>query len=394
MTHNRVYLSPPHMTDLERTYLQEAFDSNWIAPLGPMVDAFEQEICDYTGAKHALAVSSGTAAIHLALIHLGVGRGDEVFVSTLTFSASVNPIVYQGATPVFIDSEATSWNIDPDLLAQALHERAQRGKLPKAVIVVHLYGQSADMTRILAICNRYGVPVVEDAAESMGTTYGDRHTGTFGRAGIFSFNGNKIITTSGGGMLVSDDKRLVDHARKLSTQARDAAPHYEHSEIGYNYRMSNLLAAVGRGQLQLLDERVTARRRVFNEYRRRLNHLPGVSFMPEPSWGCANRWLTVMTIDPDMSGTTPTTVRLALEEANIEARPVWKPMHLQPIFQECEAYGGRVAEQLFATGLCLPSGSSLTEHDLTRVIETVEAAFVEELYFAPASIAESALPAD
>lgn len=367
----RVYLSSPHMSGLEEEFVADAFASNWIAPLGPHVDAFEEEFCATVGAPHAVALSSGTAALHLALKLVGVAEGDEVFVSSLTFSASVNPIIYLGATPVFIDSERESWNMDPALLAEALEARARAGKLPRAVVVVHLYGQSADLDAIGELCARYSVAMVEDAAEALGATYGKIHPGTMGRAGIFSFNGNKMITTSGGGMLVSDDGELVAHARKLATQARDPAPHYEHSEIGYNYRLSGILAAIGRGQLRVLEDRVQARRRNFELYREALGELPGFTFMPEAPWGRHSRWLTCVTIDPGASGTDREAVRLALEEENIEARPVWKPMHLQPVFRRYPVFGRGVADDLFATGLCLPSGSNLAPEDLGRVVETV-----------------------
>lgn len=370
---SRIYLSPPHMSGLEQQYVQEVFASNWIAPLGPQVDAFEQEFCAVTGARHALALSSGTAALHLALRLTGVGPGDEVLVSTLTFSASVNPILYEGGYPTFIDSERASWNMDPGLLAETLAARAKAGKLPKAVIVVHLYGQSANLEPIMAACQRYGVPLIEDAAEALGATYQGKAPGTFGKAGIFSFNGNKIITTSGGGMLVSADKAFIDHARKLATQARDPAPHYEHSEIGYNYRLSNILAGVGRGQLAVLAERVQARRANFAYYEKMLGHLPGIQFMPEASWGRHTRWLTVMTIDPLQFGADREKVRLALEAENIEARPVWKPMHLQPIFARYARIGGDVAESLFKDGLCLPSGSSLTAAERERIVNIIRA---------------------
>ena len=356
------------MSGLEQQYVQEAFDSNWIAPLGPNVDGFEREMCQYTGAKHALALSSGTAALHLALLLAGVGPGDEVLVSSLTFSASVNPIIYLGGVPTFIDSERASWNLNPALLAETLEQRASTGRLPKAVIVVHLYGQSADLDPILATCREHGVPLIEDAAEALGASYKERAPGTLGETGIFSFNGNKIITTSGGGMLVSDDKALIDHARRLATQARDPAPHYQHSEIGYNYRMSNILAGVGRGQLRVLPERVAKRREIFGYYEETLGNQPGVSFMPEAPWGVSNRWLTVLTIDPAQFGADREQVRLALEAENIEARPVWKPMHLQPVFAHYESVGGAVAESLFQHGLCLPSGSSLTARDLERIV--------------------------
>jgi pyridoxal phosphate-dependent aminotransferase EpsN len=363
----RLYLSPPHMSGLEQAYVADAFASNWIAPLGAHVDAFEQEFAAAVGAPHALALSSGTAAIHLALILAGVGRGDEVLVSTLTFSASANPILYLGARPVFIDSETHSWNMDPILLAETLARKAHQGKLPKAVILVHLYGQSADIALILAACQRYDVPLIEDAAEALGATYHGRSPGTFGQTGIFSFNGNKIITTSGGGMLVSADAGLIAHARKLATQARDPAPHYQHSEIGYNYRLSNVLAAIGRGQLQVLEERVQARRRNFAAYQQALGNLPGIAFMPEAPWGRHTRWLTVITVDPAQFGATREQIRLALDAANVEARPLWKPMHLQPVFAGCEVVGGAVAEALFRAGLCLPSGTAMSEDDLTRV---------------------------
>ena len=367
----RIYLSPPHMSGREQGYVQEVFDSNWIAPLGPQVDAFEAEFAATVGARHALALSSGTAALHLALQIVGVEAGDEVLVSTLTFVASANPIVYLGARPVFIDSERVSWNLDPALVVETIERKARRGRLPKAVIPVHLYGQSAAMDPILEVCAHYGVTVIEDAAEALGATYKGRSPGTLGKAGIFSFNGNKIITTSGGGMLVSADAEFIAHARKLAQQARDPAPHYEHSEIGYNYRLSNVLAGIGRGQLEVLDQRVAAKRRIFESYLRFLGDLPGLSFMPEAPWGCASRWLTVITIDPAQFGADREAIRLALEAENIESRPLWKPMHLQPVFASCEHVGGAVAENLFRDGLCLPSGSSLTEAELARVVAVI-----------------------
>jgi pyridoxal phosphate-dependent aminotransferase EpsN len=367
----RIYLSSPHMGGEELSLVNEAFATNWIAPLGPHVDAFQREFEQVVGTPHALALSSGTAALHLALQLVGVGQGDEVLVSTLTFSASVNPIRYVGGAPVFIDSERQSWNMDPALLTDTLERRARNGRLPRAVVLVHLYGQSADIDPIAAACARHGVTLIEDAAEALGATYKGRAPGTFGRVGIFSFNGNKIITTAGGGMLVSPDGDLTAHALKLATQARDPAPHYEHSEIGYNYRLSNVLAAIGRGQLRVLEERVQARRRNFELYQRELGDLPGLEFMPEAPWGRHNRWLTTLTIDPRRFGADRETIRLALEKENIEARPVWKPMHLQPVFSEFEAVGGAVAESLFRDGLCLPSGSNLSERDLGRVCEIV-----------------------
>lgn len=371
----RIYLSPPHIGDLELQFVREAFDTNWVAPLGPHVDAFEREFSDQVGSDHAVALSSGTAALHLALILAGVGRGDEVLVSTFTFSASVNPILYQGARPVFIDSEASSWNMNPALLAGALEKRAEEGKLPKAVVVVHLYGQCADLDPIADICSRYGVTLIEDAAEALGATYKGRSPGTFGKAGIFSFNGNKIITTSGGGMLVTDDPGWAVHARKLATQARELFPHYEHREVGYNYRMSNVLAGIGRGQLRLLEDRVATRRNNFARYQAHLGRLPGIGFMPEAPWGRHTRWLTCITVDPEAFGADREAIRLALEAENIESRPLWKPMHLQPVFAGYEAVGGGVAEGLFRNGLCLPSGSNLAESDLQRVVDVIHRLF-------------------
>ena len=362
------------MSGTEQDFVRDVFESNWVAPLGPHVDAFEREFCEAVGSAHAAAVSSGTAALHLALILSGVQPGDDVLVSTLTFSASVNPIKYLGANPVLIDSERVSWNIDPQLVADTIRRNAARGRPPKALIIVHLYGQSADLMPLLDICDEHGVDVIEDAAEALGAKYGERSPGTFGRMGIFSFNGNKIITTSSGGMLVSDDADLVTHARKLATQARDEAPHYQHSEIGYNYRMSNVLAGIGRGQLAVLEDRVSARRANFEYYRATLGGLPGIDFMPEAEWGRHTRWLTVLTIDPAEFGCDREAVRVALEMENIEARPVWKPMHMQPVFSDCEVVGGAVAEDLFRTGLCLPSGSNLAPDDLARVATAVRAA--------------------
>jgi dTDP-4-amino-4,6-dideoxygalactose transaminase len=369
----RVYLSSPHMGGDEERLVAEAFATNWIAPLGPHVDAFEREFADAVGSSNAAALNSGTAALHLALLLAGVERGDDVLVSTLTFSASVNPIVYLGARPVFVDSERASWNLDPTLLAEELERRARAGRLPTAVVLVHLYGQSADVDPVLEACDRHGVALVEDAAEALGATYRGRTPGTFGKAGIYSFNGNKIITTSGGGMLVSEDAELVAHARKLAAQARDPAPHYQHTEIGYNYRLSNVLAAVGRGQLRVLEDRVEARRRNFDFYRETLGGLPGIEFMPEAGWGRHTRWLTTLTIDPARFGATAEDVRMALEAENIEARPVWKPMHLQPVFAGYDRVGGGVAERLFEHGLCLPSGSNLASVDLDRVAGLVRA---------------------
>jgi dTDP-4-amino-4,6-dideoxygalactose transaminase len=366
-TPKRIYLSPPHMGPAERELLLDAFDSNWIAPLGPHVDGFEREFCDAVGVPHAAALSSGTAALHLALLMLGVGPGDEVLVSTHTFAASANVVKYIGATPVFIDSDRETWNLDPGLLEEELATCTRRGKLPKAVIAVDLYGQCADYDRILPACESHGVPLVEDAAEALGASYKGKPAGSFGAAAAFSFNGNKIITTSGGGMLVSADRFLVERARFLATQARDSTPHYEHSEIGYNYRMSNLLAAVGRGQLRDLRNRVSRKREIFHFYQRALGDLPGISFMPIADFGEPNYWLTCILVDPIRFGATREDIRLALEKENVESRPLWKPMHLQPVFKDCEVRGGSVSEGIFRDGLCLPSGSSLTEQDLERI---------------------------
>jgi dTDP-4-amino-4,6-dideoxygalactose transaminase len=369
----RIYLSPPHMTGREETLVSDAFASNWVAPLGPHVDALEREFCQAIGAEYAVALSSGTAALHIALRLAGVGAGDEVLVSTLTFVASVNPILYLGATPVFVDSEPRSWNLDPTLLEAALEDSARRGRRPAAIIVVHLYGQVADMGAIMDLSRQYGVPVVEDAAEALGGSYHGCGAGTMGRFGAFSFNGNKIITTSGGGMLVCPDVDTAERARKLATQAREPTPHYEHNEVGYNYRLSNVLAAVGRAQLEVLEDRVAARRNNFDFYRAALGDLPGVRFMPEAPWGRHTRWLTVATIDPAALGVTRDDLRIALEVEQVETRPVWKPMHAQPLFRGCRSYGGSVSEALFAHGLCLPSGSSLSSADLERVVRLFRA---------------------
>jgi pyridoxal phosphate-dependent aminotransferase EpsN len=372
---DRLYLSPPHIGPDELALVTEAFKTNWVAPVGPHVDAFEREFAAYVGVEHAVALSSGTAALHLALRDLGIGPGDEVAVSDLTFCASVNPILYEGATPVFVDSECRSWNLDPNLVEDLFRNRAARGRQVTALVPVHLYGQTADLDALVALCERYGVTMVEDAAEALGATYRDRSPGTFGRAGIFSFNGNKIITTSGGGMLVTDRAETAAHVKKMATQARDAAPHYEHSEVGYNYRLSNVLAGIGRGQLRQLDARVAARRRVFDAYVDALGDLPGVDFMPEAAWGTHTRWLTCLTIDPEAAGVTREDVRLALEADDVEARPVWKPMHLQPVYAQYETVGGAVSADLFDRGLCLPSGSAMTEADVERVVHGVKSVF-------------------
>ncbi len=361
----RIYLSPPHLSGLELEYVKDAVDSNWVAPLGPQVDAFEQELAELVGVPNALALSSGTAALHLALVVVGIGPGDEVACSSFTFSASANPVVYARATPVFVDANAATWTMDPARLEQALAERPSI----RAVIAVDLYGQCCDYDRIRELCAARGVILIQDAAESLGATYRDEPAGGQGELAAFSFNGNKVITTSGGGMLVSRDASPIEHARKLSTQARDLAPHYEHTEIGFNYRLSNLLAAVGRAQLAVLPERVDARRRVNGRYRELLADTPGISFMPEAPYGESNCWLTCIVVDPDEAGTDRERIRLALEAEDIESRPLWKPMHLQPVFADVPAYGGEVSARLFERGLCLPSGSALTDDDQRRVVE-------------------------
>jgi len=368
----RIYLSPPHMSGRELDLVGEAFASNWIAPLGPFVDRFERDLAEAVGVRHAAALSSGTAALHLALQLLGIGPGDSVLVSTLTFSATANAVAYVGADPVFVDASSSTWNIDPDLLHEELRARAARGKTPKAVIAVDLYGQSADYDRICASCEEFGVPLIEDAAEALGATYRGKPVGGFGRFGVFSFNGNKIITTSGGGMLVSNDGDAITRARFLATQARESAPHYEHATIGYNYRMSNILAAIGCAQLEVLEERVVARRAIFERYRRALGDAPGITFMPEADYGRNTRWLTCITVDPERFGASREEIRLALEAENIEARPVWKPMHLQPVFRDCEVRGGAVSEGLFRDGLCLPSGSDLNSAEVGRVLHVIQ----------------------
>lgn len=352
----------------ERRLLMDAFDSNWIAPLGPHVDAFEAEMATRMGGGHATALSSGTAALHLAMRMLDVGPDDEVFTSTFTFAATANAICYQGASPVFIDSERETWNMDPALLEEALEEAAQRGRLPKAVIVVDLYGQCANYDAIEPLCERYEVPLIEDAAEALGGSWGGRPAGSFGAMGVLSFNGNKIITTSGGGMLVSQEEHWTDRARFLATQAREPAAHYQHEEVGYNYRLSNLLAAVGRGQLAALDDRVAARRAHFRHYADELGTLPGVSMMPLDPRGEPNCWLSCMTIDPEAFGCDRETVRLKLASEEVESRPLWKPMHLQPVFSDTRRVGGAVSEELFEVGLCLPSGSALSTQEREKVV--------------------------
>lgn len=362
------------MGQKEQKYINEAFESNWIAPLGPNVDEFENAIISYTGTGGAVAVSSGTAAIHLALSLLDIGRNDKVFCSSLTFVASANPILYQGAEPVFIDSEPDTWNMSPQALKRAFIDADANGQLPKVVIIVNLYGQSAKMDELLSICNEYGVPVIEDAAESLGSTYKGKASGTFGRYGIFSFNGNKIITTSGGGMLISEDVVSLQRARFLATQARDNAPHYEHSQQGYNYRLSNILAGIGRAQLEVLEDRIAARRKIHGKYCSELGEIPGIQFIKEMPQTRSNRWLTVMTIEESIAGVSVQDILESLQAENIEARPVWKPLHLQPLFKDMTYYphDEDVSARLFATGICLPSGSNLNEEDQMRVIQCIK----------------------
>jgi dTDP-4-amino-4,6-dideoxygalactose transaminase len=366
----RIYLSPPHMSGGEMKYIQEAFDQNWIAPLGPNVDAFEKAIADYTGIGHVAALSSGTAAIHLGLIILGVEPGDEVIASTFTFSATVNPIVYLGAVPILVDSEPETWNMDPELLEKAIKSRMAKGKKPKAILPVHLYGMPAKMDEIMKIANRYEIPVLEDAAEALGSKLGKQYAGTFGKIGVLSFNGNKILNTSGGGALLSNDREIVEKARFLSTQARDQARHYQHSHIGYNYRMSNILAGVGRGQMEVIQERVEKRRENFDFYFKNLQQLDGITLLREPSDRYfSNRWLTTLLINPKKTGITAHELQLALEEVNIETRPLWKPMHLQPVFSKYPSFVNGLSEKLFSEGVCLPSGTSLTDDDRKYILQ-------------------------
>ncbi|MGD2101032.1 MAG: aminotransferase class I/II-fold pyridoxal phosphate-dependent enzyme [Acidimicrobiia bacterium] len=367
---SRTYLSPPDLAASDRVAINRALDGGWIAPLGPEVDAFEEELAEVTGRAHGVALSSGTAALHLALLLNDIGPGDRVLVSTLTFSATANAIRYTGAEPVFIDSDADTWNIDPSLLATALADGDYAACLP-----VDIYGQCADYGEIEPLCVDRGVPVIEDAAEALGARYRDRPAGSFGGVAALSFNGNKIITTSGGGALVTDDEDWAGRARFLATQARDPAPHYQHSEIGYNYRMSNVLAALGRSQLSDLDRRVGIRREHNAVYREQLGDLPGVEFMPEAEGHFSTFWLTCLTVDPKAAGVDREQIRLHLETYDIESRPAWKPMHLQPVFADCKSYGGDVSARLFENGLCIPSGSTLTPADQQRVIDCFREVF-------------------
>lgn len=368
---DRIYLSPPHIGDLERKYVEEAFNTNWISPAGPHITAFEEELAAYLGEDvHVAALSSGTAAIHLALVILGVGPGDEVISSTFTFAGSCNPIIYVGATPVFVDSDPITWNLDPTFLRKAITDRVSRtGKKPKAIIAVDLYGMPARLDEITSISREFGIPLIEDAAEGLGSSYRGRKLGTFGDFGILSFNGNKIITTSGGGALVCKNGEFIEKAKFLATQARDKAPHYQHTHIGYNYRLSNVCAGIGRGQLKVLDERVKARRAIFEYYQENLKNRSKFRFLPEPEGCHSNRWLTTVLL-----GKTPEDVRQALEKENIETRPLWKPMHLQPVFKSAPYYGDRQSDTLFDAGLCLPSGSALNYVDLGRIVACLETA--------------------
>lgn len=364
---DRIFLSSPHMSDegYEMQYIQEAFETNWIAPLGKNVNEFEKELADKVGSNAAAALSSGTAAIHLALKAAGVGKGDIVFCPTLTFSATANPIIYQNATPVFIDSDYETWNIS----IEALEEAFKKYPEVKAVIVVHLYGLSSDMDRIMEICEKYNVAVIEDAAESLGTYYKGKHTGTFGDYGIFSFNGNKIITTSGGGMLISDNEERIEKIRFWATQSRDKARHYQHSELGFNYRMSNIVAGIGRGQLKVLDQRVEKKKYIFEFYKKELEYLEGVEFMPINYWNQPNYWLSCLTLNGKVK---PIDVMEALEKENIESRPIWKPMHMQPFFSEYDYIGTDVSEQLFKKGVCLPSDTKMTDGDLEKICKIIK----------------------
>lgn len=367
----RIYLSPPHTSEGDFELLSQAFHSNWIAPLGPHVNAFEQEFAEKLDVPYAVALSSGTAALHLALKVAGVKPGDEVLTSTLTFVATVNAIRYCEAKPVLIDSETASWNMCPKLLSEELEACAERGNLPGAVVVVDVFGQPADYAAITQLCKSYGVPLISDAAESLGASYQGQAAGTLADIGCFSFNGNKIITTSGGGMLVTRNKEQADYVRHLATQARLPEPHYEHAEVGYNYRLSNLLAAIGRGQLSQLCDRVARRRSIFENYYTALGDTPGIEFMPELPGTCANRWLTCLLVDPNVTGVSADTIRQTLEQDNIEARPTWKPMHLQAVNADCRHRGGEVAEDIFHRGICLPSGSSLSQEDQQRVTQRI-----------------------
>lgn len=370
----KIWLSSPHMGGREQAFVQEAFDTNWVAPLGPNVNGFENDLSLFLGGEtHVAALSSGTAGLHLGLILLGVKAGDEVICQSMTFSASANPITYVGAKPVFVDSEPDTWNMSPEMLEKAIKDRMANGVKPKAIIPVHLYGMPAKMHEIMAVANRYEIPVLEDAAEALGSSINGKMCGTFGQIGILSFNGNKIITTSGGGALVSADAAIVKEARFLSTQARDEAPHYQHSKIGYNYRISNLCAGVGRGQMEVLTDRINKRREVYQMYVDRLAGRKGITFLAEPTGYFSNRWLSTLLIDPAVAGYSREDLRLALEKDNIESRPLWKPMHMQPVFSSYPYYGDGTCEKLFENGLCLPSGSNMSDDDVVRIFRILDA---------------------
>jgi len=372
----KIWMSSPHMGGTEEQYVKAAFDTNWIAPLGPNVNGFERDLELFLDNDCSVAaLSSGTAGLHLGLVLLGVKAGDEVICQSMTFSATANPIAYVGASPVFVDSESDTWNISPVLMEEAILDRIAKGKKPKAIIPVHLYGMPAKINEILTVAEKYDIPVLEDAAESLGSSVYGRKCGTFGIIGILSFNGNKIITTSGGGALVSRDASVVKDARFLSTQARDEAPHYQHSQIGYNYRMSNLCAGVGRGQMEVLSRRIEQRRAIYDKYLNRFSGRKGVYFLSEQDGAFCNRWLTTMLINPDEAGISRENVRLALEKENIESRPLWKPMHLQPVFKGCSYYGDGIAEKLFQNGICLPSSSNLQDDDLDRIFDVMDGVF-------------------
>lgn len=369
----RIWLSSPHMSGFEQEFVTEAFATNWIAPLGPNVNAFEQQIADYVNVEAVVALNSGTAAIHLALIEAGVKKDDIVLCQSLTFAATAFPVTYVGAHPVFIDSEPDTWNMDPDLLEVALNELSVKGKKAAAIIIVHLYGMPAKMDRILSIAEKYNVPVIEDAAEALGSSYQQKKCGSLGHMAVLSFNGNKIITTSGGGALLSADKKLAEHAKFLSTQAKDNVSHYQHSETGFNYRMSNISAGIGRGQMMVIDERVAARRKNFELYKSELTELPGIQFQNEPTDFFSNRWLTTIIIEQQTSiAVTAEMIRLKLEQHNIESRRIWKPMHAQPVFQSQLAYVNGCADYLFENGLCLPSGSNLTAEDICYICSLIK----------------------
>ncbi|UPL49764.1 DegT/DnrJ/EryC1/StrS family aminotransferase [Hymenobacter sublimis] len=374
--YDRLFLSPPHLGRHELNYLHKAIEDNWVAPAGPNLDGFERDICEFTGAQHCVALTSGTAAIHLGLRLLGVGPGDEVLCPSFTFVATANPILYLGATPVFIDSEAETWNICPQRLREALEELRRQNRRPKALILVHLYGMPARLREVLAIAAEFEVPVLEDAAEALGSRYEGQPLGTFGQVGVFSFNGNKILTTSGGGALVTNTSDWARKTRFWATQAKDVAPYYQHSELGYNYRLSNLLAGIGRGQMELLEDRVKKRREIFAWYQKHLANIPGLRFGPtEPAGGRSNRWLTTLLLDPEETSVTPEQLRLHLETHNIESRPLWKPLHQQPLFAATPVFGGSISADLFARGLCLPSGTAMIDADLQRVSSAIRALF-------------------